>query len=138
MPPETTVTDELWKIRERLRLARDHMDRAQQEMERALLRLGPLVGQWFFSLEESCDCGMTPTVGVLEIYEWINTLNRRCKSLYDQTEDRLREPLIQLQKRGSHRGPTNWLDRRGSICRIPLETELPKISPAPKGVSAET
>lgn len=134
MPPETTAT-KLWELRERLRLARDHMARAKSEMELALIRLGPLSTNWFYALEDNCECGATPTIGVLEMYKWLTSISGRCTALFAQFEDQSKEPLVQLRKRGSRRGrcpPTNWLDWKGSISRIP-ESELPKITQAPRG-----
>ncbi len=131
MQQATTVpNEELLALRERLRLARDHMNRAQSEMERALIRLGPIVGSWYFCLEEPCSCGVTTTVSTLEIYQWLTALSRRCSSLFDQAEAHMREPLIQLHKRGSRRKlrPASWIDWGPH----PKEPELPKITPAPK------
>ena len=129
------VDAELWNLRERLRLARDHMSRAQLEMERALIKLGPLVGSWYFCVDDPCSCGVTTTVSTVEIYGWLTSLSKRCSSLFDQSEAHLREPLVELHKRGSRRRlrpeAPNWLEWRGHIHQIP-ETELPKITPAPK------
>src|SRR6266481_7095657 len=98
---KTVPNKEMLALRERLRLARDHMHRSQLEMERALIQLGRIVGQWFFCQEEQCRCGITNTVSTIEIYEWVTTLSRRCSSLFNQAEERIQEPLIQMRKRGS-------------------------------------
>ncbi len=135
MQQQTIAPEELVALRERLRLARDHMNRAQLEMERALIKLGATVGQWYFCLDEACSCGVTPTVSTLEIYHWLTVLSGRCNSLYDQSEAKLREPLVQLHKRGSRRGShsqPNWINWGPHQIH---ETELPRITPAPKGVS---
>lgn len=125
--------EELEALRERMRLARDHMDRAKLEIERALTKLGPTITAWFFSTEDACSCGVTPTVGVLEIYGWIASMAKRCGSLYTNVEERIKEPLIQKSKRGSRRG--QYLDRSNNSLAVISSPELPKITPAPRGES---
>ncbi|SRR5258706_906623 len=131
---ETLYTkEELEALRERMRLARDHMTRAKLEMERALTRLGPTITGWFFTTEDACSCGITPTVGTLEIYGWVASMAKRCESLYEAVELKIKEPLIQLSKRGSHRG--QYYDKSNNALLVIEAPELPKITPAPRGES---
>lgn len=125
--------EELEAIRERVRLARDHMDRAQLEMERAMGRLGSTINGWFFATEDPCHCGITPTVGIVEIYGWITSIARRCNSLYHETEIKIKEPLVQVSKRGSKRG--HYFDKSNNALAVIETPALPKITPAPRGES---
>ena len=113
------------------------MARAKLEMERALIHLGPMLMAWFWALEDNCECGVTPTVGVLELYRCLASMSKQCDSMFNNFEERAKEPLVQIRKRGSRRGrcPNNWLDWKGSLHLTP-EPELPHIVHAPKGESA--
>lgn len=151
---EPAVLKHMTEQREQMRLARDHMARAQMEVERAMERLGSRISEWFFFTDEKCECGRCPSVGMLEIYRWLAEMHRDCKKLYDDVDERLKEPLIQANKRGSRRGiqgPIQYLDSHkelislggiscdtdGVILGEDTETEvevevLPTIQKAPK------
>jgi|SRR6267142_1163030 len=126
----THTAEELMGLRERMRLARDHMTRAQQEFESALTQLGPNIASWFFCLPDACECGVTPTVSVLDIYEWFTSLTHRCQTLYQDLDESTKDAKVKLGKRGSKRG--NYLDLGGGHIEAFPIPDLPKITPAPK------
>jgi len=136
---------ELLELRERLRLARDHMEIAQREFEGALTNLGKNVVGWLFALPEACRCGETPTVSVLEIYDYFASITHRCKVLYQDVDEASHDAQIKAHKRGSKRkdymdlgGGHIELTARATLDEIYTEVfpglteDLPTINKAPK------
>lgn len=124
------------QLRERIRITRDHLYRANSEFELALNRMGGEMAAWWFPIE-ACECGITPTVGVIQTYEIINHLYRRLDHMLKDIDTIPEDEFIRIQKRGSRRGK-NYMDTGGGHLTAvvnaepEVEEELPQITSAPK------
>src|SRR6266516_2552261 len=88
---------------ETIRITRDHIARAEMELERALNKMGSLMGGWYFDLEDFSKDSSKHTIGVVEVYGIIAEIHKRFKDMYNHAEEAAHEARVQLKKRGSHR-----------------------------------
>ena len=128
-------------IIENFRVARDQIKRAENELARALTRLGSGIVNWYYETEDLCvNSTSHHTVGVVEIYTWVAEMAKECEKKYEDAKKEIQDPLVESMKRGNPRKSVQYMDSTRGVIPLgicaPIDTEveeeLPTIKQAPR------
>ena len=94
-------------IRNKFQNAIDRLTDAYESLEYITLHMSPLVVSWFHELDDLCECGRNPSIGVRDIAFGLHDLLDRFSQQLKIADEKYRDIQILRHKRGSKRSGLN-------------------------------